>query len=107
MEFDINERRFFLVSIKHSEYPKGRRAFVLWGETGKTADDKPRCYGGYTTNPDCAEVYSMADLQRSGYGPVVKTDESVPMTLNLVKKWRKYDSVAVDINQYRQYLLFV
>jgi hypothetical protein len=107
MEIDVKERRFFLVSIKHSEYPKDLKRLVLWGNTGKTPDDGERSYAGYTSNPDLAEVYSLEDLQKSGYGPIVKVDAPVPMRLDLVKKWKKqFDSVPVDVTQYRQYYEF-
>ena len=102
-ENSTTERRYFLVSIKHSEYPKNRKRLVLWGYAGKTPDDERRCFSGYCENPDFAEVYSLSDLQKSGYGPTVKTDEPVHMCLDLVRRWKNFDSVPVDVDEYRQY----
>ena len=107
VQYDIFERKYYAVSIKHSMYDKIRGKYVLWGWNGPTADDQERCFGGYTHEPDRAEIYSLSDFQKSGYGTYIKFDEPVPVGFDLCKKYKKFDTVLVNAEKYNQYLQFI
>lgn len=55
--------------------------------------------------PNNAEVYSLEEWQESGYGAgdVCKVDEPVQMCIGFCKKYKKYDTVLVPLNQYVKY----
>ena len=99
----MNERRYFAISIKHTEYGwKFGKPCVLWGHK-QTQDNEKRCFSGYTEYPSKAEVYSIKDFIDSGYGSIIKTDEPVHMEIGFCKKWRKYDTVLIDKDEYIGY----
>ena len=63
----MSERNLLAVSIDHTEYGwKFGMPCVLWGH--RTRDDEKRSFGGYTLYPNCAEIYSLEEWQKSGYG---------------------------------------
>lgn len=96
-----NSRKYLAVSIKHSS---GTR-FTLWGWK-RTEDEQKRCFSGYlgTMDYDKCELYSLDDFQRHyGHG-VIKCDHPVKMTLDLVKRWNKYDTVLVDYDEYKAFV---
>lgn len=98
------ERKLLAVSIKHTEYRwKFGMPCVLWGH--RTKDDERRSFGGYTLYPANAELYSLEEWQESGYGSgdICKVDEPVKMEIGLCKKWREYDTVLVQYDDYIAY----
>ena len=100
----MNERNLVAVSIKHTEYRwKFGMPCVLWGH--RTQDHAKRSFGGYTIYPNHAEVYSIKEWQESGYANAewMKTDEPVHMEINFCKKYKKYDTVLVPIDEYIGY----
>lgn len=99
-----NERNLLAVSIKHTEYKWAfGKPCVLWGN--RTQDDEKRSFGGYTTNPYEAELYSLEDWQNSGYesAPWMKVDAPVSMSIDLCKKYRNFDTVLVKYDDYIAY----
>ena len=100
-------RKYFAISIKHTEYKwKFGKPCVLWGYK-QTNDDEPRCFAGYTENPLIAERYALGDFKKKGYTGIVKDDEPVSLSVDFCKKWHKYDSVLVDIEQYYIYCVMI
>lgn len=99
-----NERNLVAVSIKHTEYKwKFGQSCVLWGRQ-RTQDNEERCFSGYTQFVNEAEVYSLEDWKNSGYWqPCMKIDEPVTMCANFCKKYKKYDTVLVSLEQYVKY----
>ena len=100
----MNEgRKYIAVSIKHTEY---RWAFgkpcVLWG-WHQTADDEPRCFADYTEYLSKAERYALGDFKAHGYGDFIKDDAPVQLGVDLCKRWKEYDTVLVDAEQYYHY----
>ena len=54
----MSERNLLAVSIKHTEYRwKFGNPCVLWGT--RTSDGEKRSFGGYTQNPNKAELYTL------------------------------------------------
>ena len=98
------ERNLVAVSIKHTEWKwKFGMPCVLWGQ--RTKDEEKRSFGGYTQYPNRAEVYSIEEWQKSGYGhgDICKVDEPVHMEIGFCKKWKKYDTVLVPFDEYINY----
>ena len=57
-----DERKYFAISIKHSEYKwKFGERCVLWG-CKCTDDNEPRCFSGYTKDIHSAELYSIHEF---------------------------------------------
>ena len=99
----MNERKYLAISIKHTEWRwRFGKPCVLWGYK-KTKDDERRCFADYTQYPEKAEIYSMQDWKDSGYGSIIKMDEPVHMEINLCKKWKQYDTVLIDQEEYIGY----
>lgn len=75
----------------------------MWGH--RTKDDEKRSFGGYTIYPNCAELYSLKDWATSGYAKAewMKVDEPVHMCINFCKKYKKYDTVLIPIEEYIGY----
>ena len=99
----MSGRKYIAISIKHTDnrWRFGMPCW-LWGYK-QTADDEPRCFTGYTNYLDKAERYELGDFEERGYGSYIKDDAPVPMSIDLCKKWRKYDTVLVDSEIYRAY----
>ena len=100
----MSERNLVAVSIKHTEWRwKFGMPCVLWGS--RTKDNEKRSFGGYTIYPNRAEVYSLEDWINSGYSRCdwMKTDEPVHMEFNFCKKYKKYDTVLVPLDEYIAY----
>lgn len=100
----MTERNLVAISIKHTMYHwKFGMPCWLWG--CRTKDEDKRSFSGYTQYPNEAEVYSLDEWQKSGYGvgDVCKVDEPVQMCIGFCKKYKKYDTVLVPIDQYIQY----
>lgn len=98
------ERNLVAVSIKHTIYGwKFGMPCWLWGS--RTKDEEKRSFGGYTQYPNNAEAYSLEEWQESGYGAgdVCKVDEPVQMCIGFCKKYKKYDTVLVPLDQYVKY----
>jgi len=96
-------RKYVAVSIKHSEYKwKFGKPCVLWG-FHQTGDDEPRCFASYTTYLSNAERYALGDFKEHGYGPYILDKAPVSMSVDFCKKWRAYDTVLVDAEQYYHY----
>ena len=99
----MTERRYLAISIKHTAYRwKFGKPCVLWGYK-QTKDDEKRCFADYTQYPNKAEVYSLQDWLNSGYGSIIKMDEPVHMEVGLCTKWKKYDTVLIDKDEYIGY----
>jgi hypothetical protein len=99
----MNERKYLAISVKHTEYGwKFGKPCVLWG-WHQTQDDENRCFAGYTEYVNKAEVYSLQDWLDSGYGSIIKMDEPVQMEIGFCKKWKKYDTVLIDREEYIGY----
>lgn len=98
----MTDRNLLAVSIKHTEWKwQFGKPCVLWGH--RTDDDEKRSFGGYTQFPHKAELYSLEEWQKSGYGDIIKMDEPVKMELNFCKKWKQYDTVLVRYEDYIRY----
>lgn len=98
------ERKYLAISIKHTEYRwKFGNPCVLWGR--RTKDDEKRSFAGYTQLPDEAEIYSLDDWRKSGYwnNAAMKLDEPVHMEPKFCRKWRDYDTVLIDYEEYCGY----
>ena len=89
----MEERKYIAISIKHSD---GLR-FTLWGQE-RTEDHEKRCFSGYL---------GMKDFQDSYGNGIIKCDEPVKMTIGLVKKWKKLDTVLVDYEEYKKFVSFI
>ncbi len=103
----MGERNLVAVSIKHTEWRwKFGMPCWLWGH--RTKDEEERSWGGYTQYPNHAEVYSLEEWQKSGYGAgdICKVDEPVHMEIGFCKKWKKYDTVLVPLDEYIKYCEF-
>ena len=106
----MSDRRFIAISIKHSQrglqnYPCEPRngAYTLWGY-GPTQDNEKRCFSGYTGNADKCEIYSLEDFQEHYGNGYIKCDEPVKMCPDLCRKYKKFDTVLVDADEYRRYI---
>ena len=99
----MSERNLVAISIKHTEWRwKFGMPCWLWGH--RTKDEEKRSFGGYTQYPNHAEVYSLEEWQKSGYGrDIIKMDEPVHMEIGFCKKWKKYDTVLVPLDEYIGY----
>ena len=101
----MNERKYIAISIKHTTYGwVFGKACTLWGHK-RTKDEEKRCFAGYTGYPNKAELYSLQDWKESGYGSIIKMDEPVHMEKDLCKKWKKYDTVLVSLDEYIGYCM--
>lgn len=100
----MGERNLVAISIKHTIYGwKFGMPCWLWGH--RTKDEEKRSFSGYTLYPNRAEVYSLKEWQESGYGAddVCKVDEPVRMCIGFCKKYKKYDTVLVPLDEYIKY----
>lgn len=96
------DRKYVALSIKHTEYHwKFGMACMLWG-WHQTDDDEKRCFGGYTQYLNKAERYSMEEFLKK-YGEDIIYREPVHMSPDLCKRWKDYDTVLVDAEEYRLY----
>ena len=99
----MKKRKYLAISIKHTEWKwKFGKPCVLWG-WHQTEDSEKRCFADYTQYPNKAEVYSLQDWLDSGYGSIIKMDEPVHMTIDLCKKYKNYDTVLIDKEEYIGY----
>lgn len=100
------DRKYIAISIKHTEFKwKFGMPCTLWGWK-QTKDDEPRCFGGYTEHLSKAERYALGDFVKHGYpGELMKDDEPVSLSIDFCKKWKKYDTVLVDAEQYYHYCM--
>lgn len=96
-----NVRRYLAISIKHS--CEGR--YTLWGWE-RTQDGEPRCFSGYLgmMDFDKCEIYSLNDFRQHYGNGIIKCDEPVRMTLGMIKKWDRYDTVLVDYDEYKKFV---
>jgi hypothetical protein len=101
----MKERRYLAISIKHTEWNwRFGKPCTLWGWK-QTKDDEERCFADYTVYPNKAELYSLQDWLDSGYGSIIKMDEPVHMEIGLCRKWKKYDTVLIDKEEYIGYCI--
>ena len=97
------ERKYIAISIKHTIRGwKFGMPCVLWGYK-QTKDDEPRCFADYTIYPRKAERYALGEFAKHGYDRYIKDDEAVPVEIGFVRKWRQFDTVLVDAEQYEGY----
>lgn len=98
----MTDRKYVAISIKHTAYLwKYGMPCILWGWK-RTADEEKRCFSGYTMYVSKAELYSVSEFIDK-YGSVYMKDEPVPMTPDLCKRWKHYDSVLALESDYRRY----
>ena len=98
----MSERKYIAISIKHTAYKwKYGMPCTLWGWK-KTADDEKRLYGGYTMYLSKAELYDGQDIVER-YGEKIVKPEPVPMTPDLCKRWKNFDTVLVLESDYLRY----
>lgn len=100
----MNDRNLVAVSIKHTEYGwKFGKPLILWGH--RTEDGAKRSFGGYTQYPNNAEVYSLEDWEKSGYGNAswMKVDEPVKLCIKFCKQYKDYDTVLVLLDDVLAY----
>lgn len=99
----MGERKYIAVSIKHTEYGwKFGMPCVLWGYK-QTKDDEKRCFADYTRYLSNAERYAIGEFEEHGYGHSTVKPEPVKMEIGFCKKWRKFDTVLVDAEEYELY----
>lgn len=97
------ERKYVAISIKHTEYRwKFGMPCVLWGYH-QTKDAERRCFSGYTQYLSKAERYDVEDFKSHGYSEDIVNPEPVPMSVDLCKKWKKFDTVLMDFEIYEAY----
>ena len=100
----MSERHYIALSIKHSIYEK--RNFLeywLWG-IERTRDEEKRCFAGYTKSLERCELYAPEEFDEhygKGFAPIVHP------SFDMVKKYQKYDTVLIDIDEYREFLKYV
>ena len=96
-------RAYFAVSVKHSAYKwRFGKPLTLWGYK-RTADGEPRCFGGYTLNPDCAELYAPGDFEDHGYTADIVKPEPVNLEPDFCRKYRDFDTVLVPAKDIYDY----
>ena len=98
------ERKYVAISIKHTEHRwKFGMPMVLWGRN-RTEDNEDRCFSGYTNYFNDAELYALGDFKKHGYclGDI-KDDEAVRLCIGFCKKYKEYDTVLVEAEQYEAY----
>ena len=99
---NMTNRHYYAISIKHTEYRwKFGKPCTLWGYH-RTEDNENRCFGGYTEDINSAELYSMDEFITK-YGSSICCSEPVKMNPNLCKKYKKYDTVLIDRDEYDMY----
>lgn len=95
------ERPYIAISIDHSN----GQNFTLWGYK-RTFTEEERCFAGYVGmhSYDKCELYTLEEFQKAYGNKVCKTDEPVPMSADLVKRWKKYDTVLVKYDDFDRYM---
>lgn len=101
-EFDLNERKYVAISIKHSTYDKSKKP-ILWGYK-RTTDSEERCFADYTHDINKCELYSLNDFLKNYGNSYIKCDKPVKMCIDYKKKYKNYDTVLVDIEEVSQFL---
>jgi hypothetical protein len=95
----MDGRHYVAISIKHSNSINN---LVLWGS--RTEDNETRCFSGYSdfarNNGKKCELYSLEEFRAEYGNGICKTDEAVKMSKNLLRKYKKYDTVLVDEKEY-------
>lgn len=98
----MTNRKYVAISVKHTAYRwKYGMPCTLWG-WHRTKDDEKRCFSDYTMYLDKAELYSIQEFVDK-YGSDIIKPEPVPMSVDLCKRWKKYDTVLVLESDYRRY----
>lgn len=97
------ERKYIAISIKHTAHGwRWGKPCVLWGHH-QTEDNEPRCFASYTLYLSKAERYAAGDFRKHGYLEDIVPPEPVKFTIDLMKRWKNYDTVLVDEKEYRSY----
>lgn len=98
----MTDRKYIAISIKHSNSINN---LVLWGS--RTQDNEERCFSGYSdfarNNGKKCELYSLEEFRNKYGNGVCKTDEAVHMSNNILKKYKKYDTVLVEEKEYMDF----
>jgi hypothetical protein len=92
------DRRYVALSIKHSQ----DRGLAWWGRS-RTEDDEERCYSGYVSDPEEAEVYDLKEFEEahglSGtcylYAPIVPTRD-------ILKRYKSFNTVFMTLDDARK-----
>lgn len=99
----MKDRKYVAISIKHTEHRwKFGKPCVLWGYK-QTADDEERCFADYTMYLSKAERYALGEFQAHGYSVSIVKPEPISMSVDFCKRWKNYDTVLVDANEYADY----
>ena len=97
------ERKYVAISVKHSEHGwRFGKPLTLWGYH-RTADDEERCFAGYTEVLSKAELYTIDDMSNHGYNGNICRKEPVHMSYDFCEKWKRYDSVLMEVGEYWSY----
>lgn len=59
----MNERKYVIVCNEHSGMFRG--TLLFWGS--RTQDEQERSFGGYTSDIDSCELYSISEVKEKGY----------------------------------------
>ncbi len=101
------DRKYVAISVKHTDSRwKFGMPCVLWGDMRPSADDERRRFGGYTMYLDRAERYAKDDFFTLGgykteYGVI--NPEPVKMCIGFRRKYKKWDTVLVEYDNYATY----
>ena len=89
------DRKYVAVSVKHTEHGwKFGMPMVLWGRK-RTADNEKRCFSGYTTYLNNAELYALGDFEKEGYWQDwIKDDAPLKLCVGFCKKYKEYEREA-------------
>lgn len=98
------DRKYVAVSVKHTDHGWNfGMPMVLWGRK-RTADNEKRCFSGYTTYLNNAELYALGDFKKEGYWQDwIKDDAPLKLCVGFCKKYKEYDTVLVEAEQYESY----
>lgn len=98
----MSDRKYLALSVKHTEYKwKFGMPCWLWGK--RTADNEPRSFAGYTMFPEEAELYTLEEFADKYRCEWMKTDAPVRLEIGFCKKYKKFDTVMVDYDDYITY----
>lgn len=83
------ERNYVIVCNEHQGIAG---SLLFWGY--KTKDNEERSFGGYTSDFDDCEKYTLEEIMNSDY-------KNIPIYGKLIKhdNWRKVDDFVIDINR--------
>ena len=101
----MNERKYFVVSLKHLYPWKYGERLCLWGYK-RTKDNEERCFSGYNGNFKTSELYSISEFtakyNENNYFNIPKEPVAIdPVEFRKLK--RKFDAVFVSKEKVEDY----